>query len=114
MSKRIDIDARIESVRLEEQGSAPVSPGAGFTHVWAKSDGLYIVNDSDEEIGPFITGVPSEVNTIVIYEDEVFKVTGTAIDFTTNMNVIVTGTVAFVSSEGGVGATDVLLVQVFS
>ncbi len=57
MTKRIDTTARIESVRLEEQGSAPVSPGAGFTHVWAKSDGLYIVNDSDEEIGPFITGV---------------------------------------------------------
>ena len=56
MTKDIGVDARTESVRLEEQVSAPVSPGAGFTHVFAKADGLYIVNDSDEEIGPFITG----------------------------------------------------------
>ncbi len=63
MVKRIDTTARIESVRLEEQGSAPVSPGAGFTHVWAKSDGLYTVNDSDEEIGPFITGTSSGADT---------------------------------------------------
>jgi len=48
---------------------------------------------------------PSE--TIQIYDDHVFKVSGTAIDFTDNISVIVTGSVAFVSSTatggGGTG-----------
>jgi len=56
MVRDIGDNAEITSVRLNEQASAPVSPAAGYSHVFVKSDGLYLVNDSDEEIGPFITG----------------------------------------------------------
>ena len=109
MTKRIDTTARIESVRLEEQASAPVSPDAGFSHPFVKSDGLYIVNDSDEEIGPFITGVAagspgaSGDNTLLIYDDSIFKVTGSSISFDDNLDVSVTGSIAFVSSSGSSG-----------
>lgn len=56
MARNIDVDAEIDSIRLTEQGSVPASPSAGYSHIYAMADGLYLVNDSDEEIGPFITG----------------------------------------------------------
>lgn len=74
MVKRIDTTARIESVRLEEQASAPVSPDAGFSHVFVKSNGLFIVNDSDEEIGPFITGTAAAAaGSLTVLEVQVFS-----------------------------------------
>jgi hypothetical protein len=119
MVKRIDNEARIERIRLEDQATVFAGdPDSGYSWFYTTTGssphgGLYLEKSDGSLIGPFITGVAAEINTIVIYEDEVFQVTGTAIDFTDNMNVVVSGTVAFVSSEGG-GATDVLLVQVFS
>lgn len=44
---------------------------------------------------------PAGNSTIVIYDDSIFKVTGTAISFDTNLNVANTGSVAFVSATGG-------------
>lgn len=53
--------------------------------------------------------------TLLIYDDGVFKVTGTAINFTTNINVAVTGSVAYVSSVdtigGGGGGADVIIYE---
>lgn len=42
-------------------------------------------------------------NTTLIYDDSVFKVTGTSISFDTNLSVGVTGSTAYVSSSGGGG-----------
>jgi hypothetical protein len=47
--------------------------------------------------------------SVPVYEDEVFQVTGSILDFTTNMNVVVTGSVAYISSvAGGGGGANVL------
>jgi hypothetical protein len=52
-------------------------------------------------------------NTLLIYDDHVFKVTGTAIDFTDNINVIISGSIAYISSVdtvgGGGGGTDLII-----
>lgn len=43
----------IDSVQLEEQASAPDTPASGYWRIYAKSDGLYIVEDDGTEHGPF-------------------------------------------------------------
>ncbi len=51
-------------------------------------------------------------HAIPIFEDGVFKVTGTIIDFGENVNVVVSGSVAFVSTidtQGGGGGGDLLI-----
>lgn len=40
-------------------------------------------------------------SSILVYDDSVFKVTGTSISFDSNLSVAVTGSVAYVSSSGG-------------
>lgn len=104
MARKIDTDAIIESVRLEEQASAPISPDAGFTHVWAKSDGLYIVNDSDEEIGPFITGSAvaggHSTGTMTIYRDDVHLGVFDEIRFNGSVGAWSSGTYAAVDYDG--------------
>lgn len=67
MAKNIDSDAEITSIRLDEQTSAP-SPDTGYSHVFAKADGLYIVDDDDAVTGPFTASVASGVD---IYTAEV-------------------------------------------
>lgn len=57
-------------------------------------------------------GPPGD-NTLLIYDNEVFKVTGTALNFGSNLTVAVTGTTAYIDGSGGSGAT-ILEVQVFS
>ena len=52
MAVNIDTDAEIDSIRLTEQESAP-EPDAGYSHIFAKADGLYIVDDDDTVTGPF-------------------------------------------------------------
>lgn len=51
--------------------------------------------------GTFVGGGGGGLSSIPIYEDGVFKVSGTAINFIDNMNVAVSGTTAYVSSVGG-------------
>ncbi|MHC4690756.1 MAG: hypothetical protein ACYS5F_14150 [Planctomycetota bacterium] len=50
------------------------------------------------------------INEIPIYEDGVFQATGTILDFTTNMDVAVTGTSVFISSTGGGGGGSTVLI----
>lgn len=49
-------DNEFPSVLLDEQASAPTTPATGFWRVYAKSDGLYIVDDAGAETGPLGTG----------------------------------------------------------
>lgn len=60
MSLRIDTQARIEAVRLQNQGAAPSAPSAGYSLVFSKSDGLYLETSGGAVIGPFITGSASQ------------------------------------------------------
>jgi len=56
----------------------------------------------------------AETNTLLFYEDDVFVATGTAIDFGTNVNVAVTGSVIFISTidTTGGGGGDLLIYDV--
>lgn len=49
-------DNEFPSVLLDEQASAPTTPALGFWRVYAKSDGLYIVDDAGVETGPLGAG----------------------------------------------------------
>lgn len=49
-------DNEYPSILLAEQGAAPTTPAAGFWRAYAKSDGLYVVDDAGTETGPFGTG----------------------------------------------------------
>ena len=51
MAVNIDVGAEIDSIRLTEQESAP-APDGGYSHIFAKADGLYIVDDDDVVTGP--------------------------------------------------------------
>ena len=77
MAKRIDTQARIEAVRLQEQGSPIATPAAGYSAVYAKANGLYLVNDDGQHIGPFITGSPSaSTQQLIVIQD--LKASGTS------------------------------------
>lgn len=43
-------------ITLQEEASAPSTPGTGKWHIYVKSDGLYIKDDAGNEVGPFGTG----------------------------------------------------------
>jgi hypothetical protein len=49
-------DNEFPSVLLDEQASAPTTPASGFWRLYAKSTGLFIVDDAGGETGPFGTG----------------------------------------------------------
>ncbi len=49
----ISTTAEINSIRLIEQGSAPSTPASGYSSIFAKADGLYIVDDAGGVTGPF-------------------------------------------------------------
>lgn len=42
-------------ITLQEEASAPSTPGTGKWHLYTKSDGLYIKDDAGNEVGPFAT-----------------------------------------------------------
>lgn len=42
-------------ITLQEEASAPSTPGTGKWHIYVKSDGLYIKDDAGNEVGPFAT-----------------------------------------------------------
>ena len=46
----------IDWVQLKDQASAPANPSAGFKRIYAKSDGLYVLNSAGVETGPLGTG----------------------------------------------------------
>lgn len=57
MAKKIDTDARIEKVRLQEQGSNPSAADAGYGYLYIKDGGkLFLMTDDGQAIGHFITG----------------------------------------------------------
>lgn len=51
-NKRIDTTAVIERVRLQEQGADPSNPSAGYAYLYAKSDGIYLIQDDGKVLGP--------------------------------------------------------------
>ena len=79
MTVKIDTDAEIESIRMKEDTTA-LTPDAGYTHIQARSDGLYIINDSNDVIGPFITGSASSYSQRATMFFREALVTGSAHD----------------------------------
>lgn len=59
-NKRIDTNAIIERIRIEEQAGDPPNPSAGFIYLYAKAAGLYIVQDDGTVLGPFSAAVTLE------------------------------------------------------
>lgn len=49
-------DAEIISLLFDEQASDPATPAAGFWRIYAKSTGLFIIDDAGAVSGPFSTG----------------------------------------------------------
>lgn len=47
----------IPSLLLDDQGSDPSTPASGFSRVYSKSDGLYIIDDAGTVTGPFAASV---------------------------------------------------------
>jgi hypothetical protein len=64
-------DNEFPSVLLDEQASAPTTPATGFWRVYAKSDGLYIVDDAGAETGPFGAGGGSGGGAMELIDSEV-------------------------------------------
>ncbi len=69
-------DNEFPSVLLDEQASAPTTPATGFWRVYAKSDGLYIVDDAGTETGPFGTGGGGGSGELVLLDTQVLAADG--------------------------------------
>lgn len=52
----IETTAVINGVRFKEQANTPATPASGYSMAFAKSDGLYVVDDSGVVTGPLKTG----------------------------------------------------------
>lgn len=60
MSKKIDTDANINSVRIKEQANKPSTPANGYGQVYGKSNGLYLEDDAGNVgSGLLVTNVQS-------------------------------------------------------
>lgn len=95
--KRLDFDY----AKLTEKAVSPSTPPSGYGYLYGKNDGkIYYENDAGTEYDLTLGGAGGGGGgDLRIYDDSVFKVTGTAISFDTNLSVAVTGTTAFVSSS---------------
>jgi len=81
MARRIDETGVINSVRLKEQGSAPTGTATNYGNLYLRADGLYLINDSGEDVGPFITGSAAYTEGARVYSSgSVDIVTATATD----------------------------------
>jgi hypothetical protein len=52
-------DNEFPSVLFDDQASAPATPPSGFSRIYTKSDGLYIVDDAGGVTGPFAESAAS-------------------------------------------------------
>lgn len=108
MTRDIGVDAVIDRIRFEEQGSDPSTPAAGFNYLFVKADGLYLLTDAGESIGPFITGtaqVGGDIGTgsVGVLDDGVFKLQAENLDFVGGIEVVFTGTTAYIGTTGTAG-----------
>lgn len=92
MAKISDIE--IPSLLLDDQASTPTTPAAGFSRVFSKADGLYIVDDAGNVTGPFAASVAAATPQSAAYERTAGNYTTTSITFTdvdaTNMALVIT------------------------
>lgn len=63
---KIDISgsAIIDNIRLEEQGSTPSTPASGFSAIYMKSDGLYVIDDAGNVTGPLVSTASGGVGAL--------------------------------------------------
>lgn len=114
MPVKID-DAEIESIRIKE-GAAPATPAAGYVRLYAKTTGIWFVDDNGDEFGPFIP------HTLAAAKGDL--IAATAADA---FGILTVGTDDYVltadageatgvkwAAAGATGGADILEVQVFS
>ncbi len=52
-NRDIGVDAIIERIRMQEQGSDPSTPSSGFGYIFERDDGkFYVMNDAGNVFGP--------------------------------------------------------------
>lgn len=73
MAKKIDTDARIEKIRIQNQGSHPSAPDSGYAWLYRRTgaghSGLFVEDSDGKLIGPLITGTfssPTEISPLSI------------------------------------------------
>lgn len=64
-NRRIDVNARIDRIRSREQAGDPANPSVGYWWIYAKSDGLYYMEDDGTVVGPLIAS-PERFYTFTI------------------------------------------------
>jgi hypothetical protein len=76
-------DNPFPSVLFDELGADPSTPGAGDWRVYAKSDGLYLIDDGGTVTGPFVTKatMPAELGVACTDESTAIATTGTKVTF---------------------------------
>lgn len=76
MPNIISDTAHIHAINMNNQSASPTAPASGDSKIYTKSDGLYIVNSSSTNEGPFISA-SSKLGTATDYTQ--FSATGSMV-----------------------------------
>lgn len=60
-SRTLDNAQQVTALQLEQQSATPATPDTSHSKVYMKSDGLYVVDDSDAVSGPLAAAVMTEL-----------------------------------------------------
>lgn len=71
-------DNEYPSVLFDEQGSDPATPASGTWRLFAKSTGLYLIDDTGSVIGPLVADVGGSLTYVRKTSDETFSSTSAA------------------------------------
>lgn len=100
----IGTESNIGLIRFNEQPGTPDTPAAGFSAIYAKSDGLYVIDDDGAVTGPFIASQAG-----VLLADGSVPLAGAwdmGSQALTNVNIdsgVITGITDLLVADGGTG-----------
>jgi hypothetical protein len=121
MPRRIDTQAMINAVRLDEQTGDPAQPAAGFRLIYAKNDGIYEEDSAGVVVGPLGLGdITADAAWVALGDLIVGTGAGTADILSAGVDGLVlttdsgTATGLKWAAGGSSGGADILEVQVFS
>lgn len=96
----VTTEANISLIRFNEQGSNPPTPAAGFSGIFMKADGLYVIDDEGLVTGPLTKLAPAVVIDPLTDTRNIIEPAGDFIPLTLRGSVAAQTKSIFVVEEG--------------